>query len=79
MNERIKKALDEIKRGIDCGESIALARKKACGTPTAKFEIQVMHTEEYVQILNDYMEKIRKPIRYKLVGMRLERLNVPKE
>lgn len=79
MTERVKKALEQIKHGLDCGESIAMARKKACGTPTSKFAFEVMHTEEYVQILNDYMEKIKKPIRYKLNGDRVEWICVPKK
>lgn len=75
LSEKVKQALEQIQACIDSGESISMSRKKVCGTPTSKLAEELMRTQEYVDILNAYMVKIGKPIRYKLVGRRLEWAN----
>lgn len=66
--EQIKSALQKIKLGIDCGESIQMARKKACGHDQSPLCQKVMHTEEYVEMLNKYLEKIGLWNRFDLIG-----------
>lgn len=78
MTDRVKEALEKIRLGLACGESLPVARKKSCGTPTAGFAKQVMYTQEYVDILNEYMIRINKPIRYTLGNNCLEWQSVPK-
>ncbi len=58
ITEKVKKALERIKEKVDGGDTIEVARRKIVGTPTDKFAREVMQTQEYVSILNSYMEKV---------------------
>ena len=80
MNERMAVALRKIQEGIDCGESIVLARTKACGSTQGPFTQDVMHTQEYVDMLNAYQIKIGKRFQFKLEDGKLVKCSrKPKE
>lgn len=73
-----------IKRYMDDGDSISLARGKGIGRPLSIGLVeQVMRHPAYVQVLNDYMKRIGKPICYVLMttprGLRLVALKKNKE
>lgn len=66
ITEKVKKALERIKEKVDGGDTIEVARRKIVGTPTDKFAREVMQTQEYVSILNSYMEKVGFTARFEL-------------
>lgn len=78
MNEKIRIALEKIRYGLECGESIGLARTKAVGSQHTKLSNEVMATEEYCAMLNDYMVKIKKPTRYEIKNGKLSPIYVKK-
>lgn len=51
---QISKALREIEKNLLSGDSIQVARRKACRNDTSKFANAVMATESYLILLNYY-------------------------
>lgn len=62
--DSILKALDEIKSNLESGDSIQLARTKACGQPQNALCKKVMRTDEYRVLLNKYLSTSRSHFRY---------------
>lgn len=57
--------LMNIQKFIDNGDSIGLAVKKSC-YDSSKIQDKIMATNGYCSILNSYMRKIGKNMKYKL-------------
>lgn len=71
MTEIVKRALEQMRKKIDAGDSFLIARRKIIGTPTQKLAKEVMKTEEYVQMLNEHMEKSGYSTKFKLCDNRI--------
>lgn len=60
----ILKAIDEIKIYLEQGDSIQLARKKACGSQLSPLAKSLSQNERYLTMLNKYMERKKRNFRF---------------
>lgn len=63
----------EIGKHLESGDSISVARKKVCGNnfsslKKAKIMRRIVTHPVYVQNLNAYLVKIKKPFQYRIAG-----------
>lgn len=67
MNEeRILKAIEDIKTHLKEGWSSQIAVKKACGSPANNLAKAVRLHPHYVEVLNEYMGKHLSPFKFEI-------------
>ncbi|XGC82028.1 hypothetical protein ACES2L_05960 [Bdellovibrio bacteriovorus] len=70
---QIRKAVQEIKDLIEHkNDSISVAKRRICGSHNAAFYEAVTQNEEYLNVLNFYMEKIKSPNRFEKINGRIQ-------